>query len=539
VRLGFLSERQHESVVNACRYRLQRDYDKRFGRQVLRMSLLDQKALEKLLDVQKRDYSKSAQVTPLADMALSEGLLVDEQVEQVHRGIQERDAARRQLKGRALAGSGKTPGLGRSTTTPVLGKGPSDVSGPASALDDDLDDIDLDDDGDTGLEDLDDLDDLDDIDLDDDDDASDLDDIDLDDDDLDDVDLDDDDDASDLDDVDLDEDASDLDDIDIDDLDEGEISGIDDIDLDDDDLDDALDGIDLDDDDDDDDEDDDLEADGISDSILDGADPIDIDAIDLDDDDDDGDDDEADLAAEVSELASDVELDEEDLKALDEMDSGDQLDGPDGDWADAFDDRPLHQRPPSERMAAAKAPSSTSNPPLPSVGPPPEPPSAPLPEPDRIARAARETDMGAVIPGGDVFEGNLSDMGATDPLHESAERLIQELEQEPSEERRSLIESAVTDAFQRATDRFRGDAPPPPPPLAPHRATESEEARAVAAADAEAEALAAAKAAAAAEAATLMDSPPALDLSDPRVRQAFDRAMSAAWEVFVRELEGR
>ena len=28
VRLGFLSERQHQSVVNACRYREQRDYDK-------------------------------------------------------------------------------------------------------------------------------------------------------------------------------------------------------------------------------------------------------------------------------------------------------------------------------------------------------------------------------------------------------------------------------------------------------------------------------------------------------------------------------
>ena len=41
--LGFLTDRQYQSVENAQRYREQRDVDKRFGRQVLRMALLDQK----------------------------------------------------------------------------------------------------------------------------------------------------------------------------------------------------------------------------------------------------------------------------------------------------------------------------------------------------------------------------------------------------------------------------------------------------------------------------------------------------------------
>src|SRR5947209_16092445 len=48
--LGFLNERQFQSVVNAQRYREQRDLDKRFGRQVLRMQLLDQAKVEEGLE---------------------------------------------------------------------------------------------------------------------------------------------------------------------------------------------------------------------------------------------------------------------------------------------------------------------------------------------------------------------------------------------------------------------------------------------------------------------------------------------------------
>ena len=35
VELGFLTDRQHRSVLNACAYREQRDFDKRFGRPLI------------------------------------------------------------------------------------------------------------------------------------------------------------------------------------------------------------------------------------------------------------------------------------------------------------------------------------------------------------------------------------------------------------------------------------------------------------------------------------------------------------------------
>src|SRR5258706_3864224 len=56
VRLGFLSERQHQSVINAVRYREQRDFDKRFGRQCLRTNLIKQDDIEKALEIQKDGY---------------------------------------------------------------------------------------------------------------------------------------------------------------------------------------------------------------------------------------------------------------------------------------------------------------------------------------------------------------------------------------------------------------------------------------------------------------------------------------------------
>ncbi|MBL4845528.1 MAG: hypothetical protein JKY65_08385, partial [Planctomycetes bacterium] len=195
VRMGFLTEGQHQSVINACRYREQRDYDKRFARQILRMELLEQSSIEESLEVQKKEYGQSGLVAPLADGLENAGKLSAEQVESVHKGIQERDQ-----KGRGrgtqpspLAVSGPTPVLGARSgeDDPTVEGAPLSKRAPKK---DDLDDINLDD-IDADLDDIDD---------------EDLDDADLDDDDLDD---------------------DDLDDLDDDDLDDEDLSGLDDIDL--------------------------------------------------------------------------------------------------------------------------------------------------------------------------------------------------------------------------------------------------------------------------------------------------------------------
>jgi len=529
VRLGFLSERQHQSVLNACRYREQRDYDKRFGRQLLRMELSSQDTIEAALEIQKNGYTKSGTVKPLAEVMVEEGDLSEAQAENVHKGIQERDRARQQAK---KDRSGRVAQLKISGTTPLVrreasGEEVDELDGDSeSGLGDadlesalgnaDLEDADLED---ADLEDADDED-LDDEDLDD----EDLDDEDLDDEDLDDEDLDD----EDLEDADLDDADLDDDDLDDDDDDAGGAAKLDDVDLDD----------------------------------------IDIDDIDLDDIDDE--EDEADLAQTASELDSEVQLDEEDLRALDEMESGEQVTGEVGWAADAFDDRPIHERPPSDRQKI--------EPPLPRRTPPPsrpaKPPVVPHASSGRSAKASsrapktsakRQGETRGDIPGGDVFEPNISGMGSIsdveqvsdigrlldedggldadleaalgsadgptsdsdaireDPLEASArgleEHLLDEESNEvqptaparakdsPSEERRIQIKSAVTGAVQRALKESARTKPPEEAPAAPPKAPgrdviEPEGVR-----------------------------------HDPRVQRAFQKAMQTAWEVFVEELE--
>ena len=523
VRLGFLTERQHQSVLNACRYREQRDYDKRFARQMLRMDLLSQEEIEVALDKQKGDYSHTGTVTALGDLLEEGGQLSTDEIESVHKGIAERDRARTRGRGaptgRPLAVSGPTPVLDRGA------KGEDD-----DLLDGDLDDGDLDDE-DLDDEDLDGLGDLDDVNLDD---------VDLDDEDLEGL--------EDLDDEDLDSDLGSVDDLDDEDLDSdlGSVDDLDDEDLDDVDLDDEdLAGL-----------DDELEdalgdapaaepAEGGSSDLaalnLDDLDEADLDVADLDGED------EADLAQVTSELDSEVHLDEEDLQALEEMGSEEELEEA-ADWAaEAFDDRPIHQRPSSEAQPAL--------PPTPPAAPPPPPaPAAP-----RAPRPSVPSAPRAGIPGGNVFDENLSDIAKAeaeaaspapapappppptdfgpvevDPLVESvndfdnvpvpnvpmgvaphappaevigsaSEDLIDPRDA-PSEERRALIESAVTDAVKRALSSSSDQGPVEPSPASSSRAA----------------ALAAAS---------------SFDPADPRLRQAFERAMESAWQTFLEELQ--
>lgn len=565
VRLGFLSERQHQSVVNACRYREQRDFDKRFGRQCLRMELLQQADIEGALEVQKDAYQDKGKVDPLADILAMQGKLTAKQVDEVKRGIDERDRGKlRSGKTTALSVSGPTPVLAAtaSGSRPAAKAEPSSPtaapSGKGKAADDD------------GL-----ADDLEGVDLDD----ADLDDADLDDDDLKDIDLDD----------------ADLEDVDLDDPEADEDEDLKDVDLDDDDdMADDLEGVNLDEDlDDPEADEDDASGDGVV-----HIDPkkledlVDRDAA------DEGGEDEADLAEAVSEIGSDVELDDEDLKAIEEMDSGDEVE--EGAWAaEAFDDRPISQRPSSERLGPGKTepagkrpeaqvPAARTGPaaprpaavaekalikpvvpqaagsdrvrpapavPVPVVAPKPEPElaataSSPFQSADDVA--APPPPPAAEIPGGDVFERGASASASAPQAKTPSEEdvpipaLDEDVPLSASEVGRMIdahgprdedpdeaalrdrlrqsarrLEEAISDSDTRRGSSGRIGSPASASPAKPS--------------------VAAATAARPAPPAPPAASVPAangaaLRLEDPRVRRAFDKAMEAAWKVFVDEL---
>ncbi len=541
VRLGFLSERQHQSVLNACRYREQRDTDKRFGRQCLRMELLDQDAIEKALDVQKDAYQANGAVRSLQELLVEQGRLSGAQAAEVLAGIEARDRAR------GLGKSGKTPSLSVSGPTPVLAakaaapakgaeapaKAGAKPSGVAKGGDDDLDDADLDD---------------------------------------------------------ADLDGADLDDADLD-----------------------LDGVDLDDDDEGDEDDDDLDGD-LDDGedepkraapakaaparagapAQDADDDLDLDGVDLDA--DESDEDEDDLAKDVSELGSDVELDDADIAALDAMDSGEETDAT--EWAaEAFDDRPLSARPPSERLGvvpSARAAGAGAPPPTPNLpaAPPrqPKPPVAPtaarsarlIPDEEPVAAATAparpeasspfvsgESDHEAPppppppdIPGGEVLEGVGSGSArlpaaATTPSPASSGRAP--TASDPVDEEDSTAEELSASEVGRIIDAGQtgtgwpstsspgpdlGDLEPLSDEARPIPASPAGARRAGAGSDRLAESAAALRAEIAADPAP--DVPtgklprpaaaPPLDLEDPRVRRAFDQAMQAAWRTFTQAL---
>ncbi len=551
VRLGFLSERQHQSVVNACRYREQRDYDKRFGRQCLRMELLQQADIEGALEVQKDGYQTNGRVEGVAEILIAQQKLSKKQVDEVKRGIEERDKAKaRPGKATVMSNSGPTPVLQRAKAEPPT----STTRPPPRPPTADLDDVDLDD--------------------------ADLGEADIDDDDLKDVDLDDDD----LKDVDLDDDGDD------------ELKGVD-LDADEGDDDDDLDGIDLDED-----------VDGDGDDAADDDDDdgrLDIDPAKLDDlvekaADDDAED-EADLAEEVSEIGSDVELDEDDLRAIDRMDSGDDMEVEAGAWAaEAFDDRPMRQRPPSERLgrpadaaptpaSRPSAPASPPSPPSPPAVPtppaaptPPAPPARPRVEPELAATAsspfqsADEVDAPpppppAVIPGGDVFDSGVSASAASSaasasasvaPSTDSVAQADDDEDDVPVPTLDDEVPLTASEVGRLIDEQARPDAPEPAPAVADEPDGDSSEeaalrdrlrqsARRLEAAMASdpasssrvtrAEAGSTASSTATTRTtstATMTLDGAGLRLDDPRVRRAFDKAMEAAWKVFLEELGG-
>lgn len=420
--LGYLSDRQNQSILNACHYRVQRDQDKRFARQVLRMDLLTQDQLEGALDEQKDTYARTGQVKLLVDVLTDSGILSPEEAAAVAEGLAKRDRLRR-------SGQGHSPLRASGAAATIPPKYASQPEPDDADLDDaDLDDADLDDLDDADLDDLDDAG-LDDLDLDDLDDA-DLDDADLDD--LEDLDLDDAD-LDDLEDLDLDDVDADLDDIDAElDAIEGELQAQDGDPADlapppPADVADELDAI------------GDIDLGSALDPNAPGLEALDEDL-----------DDERELARQASELDSEVELNASDLEALEDLTGGGRPDEPPGGWAaEAFDDRPISHRMP----AAAPAP------------PPPAPP--------------------APIPGGDVFDDDLS-----------GEAPMVASDVEPSGERLGRISEVGGVSDSVVTWGEDGDD----------------------------------------DSASGTGSANAGWRDDPRLRAAFEKALAAAWDVFVAEL---
>ena len=127
---------------------------------------------------------------------------------------------------------------------------------------------------------------------------------------------------------------------------------------------------------------------------------LDLNDMDLDPDDH-GSDEDA-LVDDISANDSDVELDPSDLKDLERLESGEEVQG----WAaDAFDDRPI-----SGEGAALPPPAA----PLPSLGSPkgrPQVPTAAGSQRGKVqGKSPPRASGGVEIPGGDVFEEDISDM---------------------------------------------------------------------------------------------------------------------------------
>jgi hypothetical protein len=267
---------------------------------------------------------------------------------------------------------------------------------------------------------------------------------------------------------------------------------------------------------------------------------INIDDVDLHDDDGE---DEDDLAEVVSEVDSDVQLDEEDLKDLETMGSAEEDDETASWTADAFDDRPLDKRSPSERGAAQAPPEP---PPLPTTDPvqPDETPVVPraagssrlraaLPAAARGAEDGDAVDGGRIVagvtsgtgevergdelfPGSDVFEAGVSDMGQIADL---------DRDDEPADE--GDLVSTASDLSPIASDS-QDDPEPGPRDSEVHFGP-----RALAQAASRAAQLAKTQPAPTKAPAV---APPAAWRDDPRLRMAFEKALEAAWEVFVQEL---
>ncbi|MDF1664499.1 MAG: hypothetical protein P1V97_22240 [Planctomycetota bacterium] len=102
VEMGFIDEKQHDSIKSAQNYRTTRNTDKRFGRQIVRMKLAKPTIIQELLKKQKETYEKTGKTVTLGQLLIKEGEVSKKDIRAVREEIANRDSQKISERQKAL-----------------------------------------------------------------------------------------------------------------------------------------------------------------------------------------------------------------------------------------------------------------------------------------------------------------------------------------------------------------------------------------------------------------------------------------------------
>lgn len=102
VDMGFIDEKQHQSIKSAQNYRTTRNNDKRFGRQIVRMKLAKPTVIQDLLKKQKETYEKTGKTVTLPQLLIKEGEVSKKDIRAVREEIANRDSLKISERQKAL-----------------------------------------------------------------------------------------------------------------------------------------------------------------------------------------------------------------------------------------------------------------------------------------------------------------------------------------------------------------------------------------------------------------------------------------------------
>lgn len=105
VEMGFITEKQLDSIKSAQTYRTTRNDDKRFGRQVVRMKLTKPTVVQELLKKQKETYEKTGKTITLPQLLLKEGELTKKDIRTIREELASRDSQKISERQKAVADS--------------------------------------------------------------------------------------------------------------------------------------------------------------------------------------------------------------------------------------------------------------------------------------------------------------------------------------------------------------------------------------------------------------------------------------------------
>lgn len=102
VDMGFIDEKQHDSIKSAQNYRTTRNNDKRFGRQIVRMKLTKPTVIQDLLKKQKETYEKTGKTITLPQLLIKEGEVTKKDIRAVREELANRDSQKISERQKAL-----------------------------------------------------------------------------------------------------------------------------------------------------------------------------------------------------------------------------------------------------------------------------------------------------------------------------------------------------------------------------------------------------------------------------------------------------